>query len=53
LSFQYDEDIYLESDMLIAPRCNYAGSLGKSIPTRTVSFLLARINPRLLGLLRW
>ena len=39
--------------MLIATRCNYAGSLGKSIPTRSFGFLLARVHPRLLGLLRW
>lgn len=39
--------------MPIAPRCNYAGSLGKLIPTRTFGFLMVKLNPRLLGLLRW
>jgi hypothetical protein len=38
--------------MLIATRCNYAGSLGKRIPTRSLAFL-ARIHPRFLGMLRW
>lgn len=31
--------------MLLNTRCNYAGSLGKTIPTRSFSNLLARIIP--------
>lgn len=30
--------------MTLNTRCNYAGSLGKTIPTRSLS-LLARLNP--------
>jgi hypothetical protein len=36
--------------MLLNTRCNYAGSLGKVIPTRSFSNLLARFIP--LSLLR-
>lgn len=36
--------------MLLNTRCNYAGSLGKTIPTRSFSNLLARLVP--LSLLR-
>ena len=36
--------------MLLNTRCNYAGSLGKTIPTRSFSNLLARLLP--LALLR-
>lgn len=36
--------------MLLNTRCNYAGSLGKTIPTRSYSNLLARFFP--LALLR-
>lgn len=36
--------------MLLNTRCNYAGSLGKTIPTRSFPNLLARLLP--LSLLR-
>jgi hypothetical protein len=31
--------------MLLNTRCNYAGSLGKTIPTRSFPSLLARLLP--------
>lgn len=31
--------------MLLNTRCNYAGSLGKTIPTRSFPILLARLLP--------
>ena len=36
--------------MLLNTRCNYAGSLGKTIPTRSFGNVLARLIP--LSLLR-
>ena len=32
--------------MFVTPRCNYAGSLGKAIPTRSLGVLLARLCRR-------
>jgi hypothetical protein len=40
--------------MFVKARCNNAGPLGKSIPTRSfVSFLFARFDSRALARLRW
>ena len=39
--------------MTLNTRCNYAGSLGKAIPTRSFSSLLARFNPLSLLRLKW
>jgi hypothetical protein len=44
--------------MFVSPRCNCAGPLGKSIPTRSfgalvLSFLPARLPGRAIARLRW
>ena len=39
--------------MHLNTRCNYAGSLGKTIPTRSLAFLVGRFNPFALLRVRW
>lgn len=38
--------------MFVTPRCNYAGPLGKSIPTRSFGVLLRRLCGRAFRI-RW
>jgi hypothetical protein len=47
-----DLEILETINMSITPRCNYAGPLGQLIPTRSFSFLVARLRAMLFGWLR-
>jgi hypothetical protein len=39
--------------MTVTSRCNYAGPLGKLIPTRSFAFLFARVRAAAIARLRW
>jgi hypothetical protein len=44
----------LEAYMSVTPRCNYAGPLGKLIPTRSFTArLFERLRRRSIGAFRW
>jgi hypothetical protein len=47
-----DLEILETINMSITPRCNYAGTPGRVIPTRSFAFLTARVGGVLLGWLR-